>query len=192
MDGETAEQAYNDLGKLRVTAHKQWVTENRNVMKYEAELQTAENDYNSASYYHDWSFRKYMDHTGGCYYCNGSSMCSDGNDLYDSWQTYAKERDKAKKKVKSIKSSLSSAKRAKIKQEDIMEKCDSARLDLGIEIHDYLEEKAEKKAEVKKIVEEVLNESPGVISELKKLVEDQSDRIKRLEDAVRSLQERSD
>lgn len=138
-------------------------------------------------------------------------MCSEGQDTYDSWQSYIpklaaakKNKDNAKGQVESIKHSLARAKAHRATQKRLMDTYDNAMTGLYKDLLPYLEELEERRAEIRAIVTEVLGDIPNKISqleseserknaenselkaEIKQLDEEKSEEIKRLTEKVES------
>ena len=213
LNGEVSYQAYLDLIELRDAAHRQWITHNKAVNKYEADLAMAENALSSAESEKSEACKAYKEakkalsnHLETCLICEHydvSYMCYDATmyrrgvaDAYTAQQNAEHALSAAKGKVKVLKDQLSTAKRARKKMSNHMDIYSSAAINLYVrEVGPYLREREEKKAEARILVHEVINESPGVISDmqaeierLKQSDEDKSAEIKSLNDAIQNLQ----
>lgn len=58
------------------------------------------------------AYKSYMNHMANCSICRGSYMCSEGRSLYNAWQSYVTQLQKAKAALEAAKRALSEAKTA--------------------------------------------------------------------------------
>lgn len=202
LKGETLEQAYNDITKLWTIAYNKWRGFNRSYRSAEAivtgkqmHVATAKSQYKrDAQQYHDCK-EEYMIHTAIFGRDEESKYLLEKMETaHGIMETSKTKLIKEEDELKEYKNIQNYYDRKRSTQVTLMSKYDEARIGLYIKLEPYLKKKAEKYAEIRAIVVEVLGDIPekvaemeSKIEELKKSDQDKSQDINDLKQAIETL-----